>query len=53
MIAERLLTTEEQQSLAAQFDEMEEKKMGRETHARLHARMKEFASEISQGQMVR
>ena len=46
VMAERMLTPEEQQELAAQFEAVEQEKMGAGTHERLHALMDQLSSEI-------
>ena len=45
-MAERMLTAEEQQELAAQFERVETEKMGAGTHQRLHALMDQLCAEI-------
>jgi hemerythrin-like domain-containing protein len=51
-MAERMLTPEEQDSLGAEFEKSEVEKMGAETHERLHARMEQILSEITQTGVV-
>lgn len=46
VMAERMLTAEEQQELSAQFETVEVEKMGAGTHQRLHALMDRLCSEI-------
>lgn len=46
VMAERMLTPEEQQELSAQFERVEREKMGAGTHERLHALMDQLTSEI-------
>jgi hemerythrin-like domain-containing protein len=46
VIAERILTGEEQARLAADFEKLEVEKMGAGTHARLHRLMEELSGEI-------
>lgn len=46
VMAERLLTPDEQQKLAAQFETAEVEKMGAGTHERLHALMDRLSAEI-------
>lgn len=47
VMAEKLLTAEEQEHLAAEFDKAEIEKMGAGTHERLHARMDELVAELA------
>lgn len=47
-IADRLLDDTEQKDLAAAFERIEEEKMGRGTHERLHGQMETLLAEISQ-----
>jgi hemerythrin-like domain-containing protein len=46
VMAERMLTAEEQQQLAAEFETVELEKMGAGTHERLHALMDQLCAEI-------
>jgi hemerythrin-like domain-containing protein len=46
VMAERMLTAEEQQELSAQFETVELEKMGVGTHERLHALMDQLCAEI-------
>ncbi|HXI02820.1 MAG TPA: hemerythrin domain-containing protein [Candidatus Saccharimonadales bacterium] len=46
VMAERLLSPNEQKSLADRFEAIERDKMGEGTHQRLHAKMEELASTI-------
>jgi hemerythrin-like domain-containing protein len=46
VMAERLLTREEQERLSADFEKLEIEKMGAGTHARLHRLMEELSAEI-------
>ena len=46
-MAENLLTAEEQEHLAAEFDKAEIEKMGAATHARLHAKMDDLVAELT------
>jgi hemerythrin-like domain-containing protein len=46
-MAEGILAPEEEEALAAQFEQLEIEKMGRGTHERLHARMAEILKEVS------
>ncbi len=46
VMAERLLTSDEQERLAAEFEKLEVEKMGAGTHARLHRRMEELSAQI-------
>ncbi len=46
VMAERMLTPEEQQELTAQFEVVEREKMGAGTHERLHALMDQLGTEI-------
>jgi hemerythrin-like domain-containing protein len=46
VMAERMLTAEEQQALSAQFELVEHEKMGAGTHERLHALMDQLCAEI-------
>jgi hemerythrin-like domain-containing protein len=46
-MAEQILSTDEQTSLAAEFEKAETEKMGAGTHERLHARMGELLDEIT------
>jgi len=46
VMAERLLTAEDQQELSAAFEKVEEEKMGPGTHERLHALMEQLKAEI-------
>ena len=46
-MAEQLLTSEEQISLAKEFEKTEIEKMGAGTHERLHGRMEEVLAQIS------
>lgn len=46
-IAERILTPEEQQSLAESFEKLEVEKMGPGTHQRLHAKMEKLVAEVA------
>lgn len=46
VMAERMLTPQEQQELSAQFEAVEQEKMGAGTHERLHALMNRLCNEI-------
>lgn len=46
VMAERMLTAEEQQELSAQFELVEQEEMGAGTHERLHALMDQLCAEI-------
>ncbi|MGB8475977.1 MAG: hemerythrin domain-containing protein [Candidatus Acidiferrum sp.] len=46
-VAESLLTAEEQERLAREFERVEIEKMGVGTHERLHARMEQLLNEIT------
>ena len=46
VMAERLLTADEQQALSAQFEIVEQEKLGPGTHERLHALMDQLCAEI-------
>ncbi len=46
VMAENMLTPEEQKQLAAEFDKVEIEKMGAGTHERLHASMDKLATEL-------
>jgi hemerythrin-like domain-containing protein len=46
VMAERMLTAEEQQQLATEFETVELQKMGAGTHERLHALMEQLCAEI-------
>jgi hemerythrin-like domain-containing protein len=46
VMAERMLTGEEQDRLAAEFEKLEVEKMGAGTHARLHRLMEDLSAEI-------
>ncbi|HWQ03676.1 MAG TPA: hemerythrin domain-containing protein [Candidatus Nitrosotenuis sp.] len=46
VMAERMLTDEEQRELSARFEVVEEEKMGAGTHQRLHALMEQLWNEI-------
>jgi hemerythrin-like domain-containing protein len=46
VMAEQLLSPEEQRELAAAFERIEEEKMGRGTHERLHALMDELLANL-------
>jgi hemerythrin-like domain-containing protein len=46
VMAERMLSPEEQRELSAQFERVEEEKSGAGTHQRLHALMDELLTEI-------
>jgi hemerythrin-like domain-containing protein len=48
-MAENMLSAEEENALAERFERLEEEKMGRGTHERLHARMAEIIKEVSAG----
>lgn len=48
-MAEGMLSAEEETTLAEQFERMEEEKMGRGTHERLHARMTEIIQQVAAG----
>jgi hemerythrin-like domain-containing protein len=52
LMAERMLTPEEQELLGAEFEKSETEKMGAGTHERLHARMHEILSEIEHTRMA-
>jgi hemerythrin-like domain-containing protein len=47
VMAERMLTPEEQQELSEQFEKVEVEKMGAGTHERLHALMDQLTAELS------
>ena len=47
VMAERMLTPEEQDELARQFEKVEVEKMGAGTHERLHALMDQLTAELS------
>jgi hemerythrin-like domain-containing protein len=47
VMAENMLTREEQQQLAAEFDRVEIEKMGAGTHERLHAKMEKLIAELA------
>ncbi|HEV2388082.1 MAG TPA: hemerythrin domain-containing protein [Candidatus Acidoferrales bacterium] len=46
-MAEEMLSAEEETALAEEFDRVEDEKMGRGTHERLHARMAEIIREVA------
>lgn len=46
VMAERMLSDEEQQELSAAFEKVEEEKMGAGTHERLHGLMEQLKAEI-------
>ena len=46
VMTERLLSDEEQNKLAAAFETLEQEKMGRGTHERLHAMMEKLLAEV-------
>lgn len=46
VMAERMLTSEEQDALAADFEKVELEKMGAGTHERLHAQMDQLLTDI-------
>lgn len=46
VMAERMLSAEEQRVLAAEFERAEEEKMGAGTHERLHAQMNQLLADI-------
>ena len=46
VMAERMLTDQEQEELSAAFEKVEEEKMGPGTHQRLHALMEQLKAEI-------
>jgi len=48
-MAEGMLSPAEGEALTAQFEQMEEEKMGKGTHERLHARMAEIVKGVSEG----
>jgi hemerythrin-like domain-containing protein len=48
VMAERMLSDEEQRELSAAFEKVEEEKMGAGTHERLHALMEQLKAEIWQ-----
>jgi hemerythrin-like domain-containing protein len=52
VMAERMLSPEEQSELSAQFEKVETEKMGAGTHERLHALMDELLAEIWKEQAV-
>ncbi len=52
VLAERLLSAEEQAGLAGAFDRLELEKMGAGTHERLHSSMKGLLEEIYSGAVV-
>ena len=47
VMAENMLTPEEQKKLAADFEKVEIEKMGADTHARLHASMDRLVAELT------
>ena len=47
VMAENLLTAQEQENLAAEFEKAEIEKMGAGTHERLHTRMDELVAELA------
>jgi len=47
VMAENMLSREEQQQLAAEFDRVEIEKMGAGTHERLHAKMEKLIGELA------
>jgi hemerythrin-like domain-containing protein len=47
VMAERMLTPEEQEELARQFEKVEVEKMGAGTHERLHTRMEQLTADLS------
>ena len=47
VMAENMLTAQEQEDLAAEFDKVEIEKMGAGTHERLHAMMGELVGELT------
>ena len=47
VMAENMLTAEEQKQLAADFDRIEVEKMGAGTHERLHAKMEKLLTELA------
>jgi hemerythrin-like domain-containing protein len=47
VMAENMLTPDEQKKLAADFDRVEIEKMGAGTHARLHASMDSLVAELT------
>lgn len=47
VMAENMLTPQEQEELAAEFDKVEIEKMGAGTHERLHASMEKLAAELA------
>jgi hemerythrin-like domain-containing protein len=47
VMAENMLTPEEQKQLAADFDRIEVEKMGAGTHERLHAKMEKLLAELA------
>jgi len=51
VMAEQLLTPEEQRQLSAQFEKVEAEKMGEGTHERLHALMEQLVAEISRARV--
>jgi hemerythrin-like domain-containing protein len=53
VMAEPLLTDDEQRELAAAFDAVETERMGAETHERLHALMDKLAADIASDKPVR
>lgn len=52
-VADRLLNQADQEELAAAFEKIEEEKMGRGTHQRLHALMDKLLAELMQTQNSR
>ena len=46
VMAERMLSAEEQRVLAVEFEKAEEEKMGAGTHERLHAQMNQLLADI-------
>jgi hemerythrin-like domain-containing protein len=48
-MAEGMLSTTEEEELAARFEQMELEKMGKGTHERLHVRMAEIVKGVSEG----
>lgn len=52
LMAERVLSPEEQSSLAEDFEKAEIEKMGAGTHERLHKRMEELLAEVSRSTAV-
>jgi hemerythrin-like domain-containing protein len=51
-MAESLLTPEEQEQLAREFERIEIEKMGAGTHERLHERMEQLLSEITKSRVA-